>query len=364
MAAILALLTGGFTAMGLSGAAESWLFYFPSRRAFRDPPGVEAVTFKTSDGLTLSGWYWAARSPGSLLNERAGDHDQTGGIDAAAQEAERAALDEVRNQEGDSGGATGRGSGRPVPQRPESANGPESVSVIGASGVPALVAQSRDQRHPLPARPNAAGESPTILVAHGNAGCLPDHDEFCSFLADHGFNVLLFDYRGYGRSDLPKRGLNRADLVLDTRAAFDYLLTRDDVDPDRIGLLGYSLGGNIGLGFTVGEDRIRAVATLATFSRWQDVAGDHGGPLGRFLIGPGMDAADSVAQLGTRPYLIIHGDADDIVPFRHAAILEQAARDAGVNVSRLDVPGADHLDMTEGDSVQRAIAEFFARAMP
>jgi dienelactone hydrolase len=303
-----------------------------------------------------------------VLNERAGDHNQTGGIDAASQAAERAALDELGDQGGDSEVAPDRGSG-PAPEGHEPSDGTESAAGTGAPGVPALVAPSSDQWHPdrdapvLPARPNEDGQSPTILVAHGNAGCLPDHDEFCAFLADHGFNVLLFDYRGYGRSDLPKRGLNRADLVVDTRAAFEYLLTRDDVDPDRIGLLGYSLGGNIGLGFTVGEDRIRAVVTLATFSRWQDVAGDHGGPLGRFLIGPGMDAADSVASLGARPYLIVHGDDDDIVPHRHAAILEEAARDAGVPVTRLDVPGADHLDMTEGQGVQRAIAEFFARAM-
>ena len=113
MASILALLTGGFTAMGLSGAAESWLFYFPSRRAFRDPPGVEAVTFKTADGLTLSGWYWAA-------------------------------LDEARERNADDEGATGRGSGRPVPEGNEATGGAGSSVDSENHGTSALVAQSSD----------------------------------------------------------------------------------------------------------------------------------------------------------------------------------------------------------------------------
>lgn len=278
LVSLLGVLGGGVAAMGFSGAAESWLFYFPSRRAFQDPPGVEAVEFRSPDGLRLTGWFFPAKRPESMPS----DED-------------------------------------------------------------------------LPAR------RPTVLVTHGNAGCLPDHDEFCAFLADHGFNVLLFDYRGYGRSDLPRRGLRRSDLVLDTRGAFDYLLTRDDVDTGRIGLLGYSLGGNIGLAFAAVEPRITGVVTLSTFARWREVAADHGGPLGRALISDGLDASETVAGLGDRPYMIVHGDRDDVVLFRHAAILEQSARGAGISVTRIDVEGAHHLNVTAKPATQHAIAEFFAR---
>lgn len=290
LATLLLVPCGGVVALGATGAVESWLFYFPSRRAFRDPPGVEGVAFETADGLRLTGWFWAAGTPGSVLAD--------------------------------------------------------------AEVPPGWT----------PPAPSESGARPTILVAHGNAGCLPDHDEFCSFLSAYGYNVLLFDYRGYGRSDLPRRGLRREDLVLDARAALAYLLTREDVDPERLGLLGYSLGGNIGLGMAADETRIKAVVTLATFSRWKEVASDHAGVLGRWLIPSGLDGADSAAWLGDRPLLIVHGDNDDIVPFRHAALLEGAASRAGVPVSRLDVPGADHLNMTEDGSVQHAIAAFFAGA--
>ena len=298
LGSLLAVLAGGVVGMGLTGVVESWLFYFPSRRAFVDAPGAEAVSFTTPDGLRLSGWFW-------------------------------------------SGADAGEPGGDVVPVADADGEGP--VTPLVAADV--------------------QGRRPTILVAHGNAGCLPDHDEFCSFLADYGFNVLLFDYRGYGRSDLPTRGLRRDDLVIDAQAALEYLLTREDVDPERVGLLGYSLGGNIGLAMAADEPRARAVATIATFSRWQAVASDHAGWLGPMLIRPGLDAAESVARLGDRPYLIVHGDRDDIVPHRHAGILEEAASEAGVEVSRITVEGADHLNMTEGREIREAMAAFFAEAL-
>ena len=152
-----------------------------------------------------------------------------------------------------------------------------------------------------------------------------------------------------------------APTLCSTHARFDYLLTRDDVDTGRIGLLGYSLGGNIGLAFAAVEPRITGVVTLSTFARWREVAADHGGPLGRALISDGLDAAETVAGLGDRPYMIVHGDRDDVVLFRHAAILEQSARGAGISVTRIDVEGAHHLNVTAKPATQHAIAEFFAR---
>lgn len=327
MATLLTIVAAGLTGLGLSGCAESFLFYYPSRRAFQDAPGSQAVTFKTADGLTLSGWFFPARAP---------------------EPAEPGTATDI-----EAGNAPSTETGAPGPDPTASAT---ERAASAASELAELIDQGASRARGVASAP---GPRPTILVAHGNAGCLPDHDEFCSFLSSYGFNVLLFDYRGYGRSDLPKRGLCRADLVLDTKAAFEYLLTRPDVDAERIGLLGYSLGGNIGLGFVADEPRIRAVVTLSTFSKWKDVAADHGGALGRLLIPGGMDATDSVARLGARPLLIVHGDDDDIVPFRHAGILESSAREAGVTVTRLDVHGAGHLDMTASVEVQRAIAEFF-----
>src|SRR4051794_2500879 len=75
----------------------------------------------------------------------------------------------------------------------------------------------------IPAQGHApgAGPAPAILHVHGNAGNIADHAGFSAFLPREGFSVLLFDYRGYGRSDLSPRKFNREDLIADTDAALD-----------------------------------------------------------------------------------------------------------------------------------------------
>lgn len=216
----------------------------------------------------------------------------------------------------------------------------------------------------IPARGVAAGEAaPTVLHVHGNAFHVARHLAVCEWLADEGFNVLLFDYRGYGRSDRGR--LLRDGLVADAHGAIDYLLTREDVDPERIGLFGFSMGGTIGLAAAAEREEIRAVAAGSTFSTWKGVTGDYAGGLGRLLIPAGRDAAASAARLGEgvgRPLLITHGDADRIVNVRHAALLERAASEAGVRVAVHIEPGAGHVTWVNDPAevgVKRAIAEFF-----
>ena len=80
------------------------------------------------------------------------------------------------------------------------------------------------------------GPAPTIVHCHGNAFNISRHVDFVEFLPSAGFNVLIFDYRSYGMSD--KGPLHRDGLIHDAGAAIDYVFTRDDVDPDRVGMYG------------------------------------------------------------------------------------------------------------------------------
>lgn len=82
----------------------------------------------------------------------------------------------------------------------------------------------------------------TVLVFHGNAENITSHSNSVLWMVMEGFNVLIIDYRGYGIStgspDLD--GIHRDGL-----AAFEYLLSRPDIDGDRIALLGQSIGGSV-----------------------------------------------------------------------------------------------------------------------
>ncbi len=205
---------------------------------------------------------------------------------------------------------------------------------------------------------------PAVVHAHGNAGNINWHTEFSSFLPREGVSVLLFDYRGYGKSDPPIGRLARRDLVTDTKAAVEYLAGRQDVDPARIGMYGVSLGGVIGLAAAAEDPRFRAVVSISAFSTWRSVAADHGGKLVSRLIANGDEAADAVGALGGRPLLLIHGEKDAIVPVAHAHRLKAAADAAGVPATLVIDPEADHNGIVyTNPALQEQIARWLAEAL-
>lgn len=93
----------------------------------------------------------------------------------------------------------------------------------------------------IPAQ-NAGGLIParaTIIHFHGNAQNLSAHKEAVQWLPAHGYNVFLFDYRGYGLSEGRP---NQAGLFADSNAALNYVRSRPDVDKNRLLVFGQSLG--------------------------------------------------------------------------------------------------------------------------
>ena len=221
---------------------------------------------------------------------------------------------------------------------------------------------ARVQASSVPGASSGAGHSaPAVLHVHGNAGNIAGHAAFSDFLADAGISVLVFDYRGYGRSE-PARNLSRELLYRDTQAALEYLQSRPDVDSGRIGVYGVSLGGAFALNLAADRPEIRAVCTVSSFSTWQGAASDHAPVLGSMLIRSGLDPANAAARLGDRPYLIIHGARDSMIAPIHADRLEAAARAAGVRVEKYIVPEGDHNDAVFVEHrVRPLIAAFFAQ---
>lgn len=206
--------------------------------------------------------------------------------------------------------------------------------------------------------------APAVLHVHGNAGNVESHADFSAFLPTHGLSLLIFDYRSYGRSDHSARRLNREDLLIDTKAALDYLKTRPDVDPTRIGLYGVSLGGVLGLAVAADDPDVRSICCVSPFASWKRIARDHFGPIGAWLARRGVDADQAVANLGRRPLLLIHGQQDNIVPVEHSYILAAAAKAAGVPTRLVIVPDADHNDIIFVDTTAKdAIIDFFRKTL-
>ncbi|WP_431970744.1 alpha/beta hydrolase [Nocardia sp. bgisy134] len=176
-----------------------------------------------------------------------------------------------------------------------------------------------------------------VLFAHGNAGNLGDRVAIYALLVDAGFDVLAFDYRGYGRSTGRP---SEHGTYLDARAARDALLARPGVDPNRVLYLGKSLGGGVLLELAEAHPPAGLVL-MSTFTGIRDAAGSIYPFLPRSLI---PDAYPNLRRIGrlAAPVLIMHGDCDELLPVRNAERLYAAAS----GPKRLVVvPGAGHNDV-------------------
>ncbi|HOA73346.1 MAG TPA: alpha/beta hydrolase [Phycisphaerae bacterium] len=226
----------------------------------------------------------------------------------------------------------------------------------------------------FPAAANADESPPgpakgTVLHLHGNAGNMSGHFQHVAWLPAAGWNVLCFDYRGYGRSE---GTVTREGTLRDAHAALDYLLARPDVDDHSIVAFGQSLGGAIGIVLAAERQEIRALATDGAFDSYRRIASCHihRNPLllciawwvPSVLMSNGHDPINAIGRIAPRPVLIIHGTADNIVPVEMAERLFHAAgepRDLWL------VDGADHYAplREHGDEGRARLLAFFEKAV-
>jgi len=217
----------------------------------------------------------------------------------------------------------------------------------------------------------AASEAPraTVLHLHGNAGNITGHYEFIHWLPRAGYNVLTFDYQGYGRSD---GRVTREGTICDALAALDHLRCRPDVDRKRIVIFGQSIGGTVAAVVAAQRrEQIRAVVIDSAFSGYRAIARYHvmRNPVFTVLawwfpfgVSVGLDAIDSIGGISPVPALFMHGKADRIVPWKMSQELYDAA---GEPKDLWLIDGMDHTEVWEADpeSAQRRLLDFYERAL-
>lgn len=176
----------------------------------------------------------------------------------------------------------------------------------------------------------------TVIHFHGNAQNMSAHFGFVSWLPAEGFNLFVFDYRGYGTSaGKPDRDGVHADSL----AALEYIAARPDIDRRRLLVLGQSLGGAIAIA-AVGSlppGGVRAVVAESPFSSYRGIVRDKIGdipllslarvPLSCLLIGDSLSPDGFVAAISPAPLVIIHGTGDRVVPYAHGKRLFDLARE-------------------------------------
>lgn len=167
----------------------------------------------------------------------------------------------------------------------------------------------------------APAERATVLFFHGNAGNVGDRLETVRIFHELGLSVLVFDYRGYGRSEGRPSEVGTAR---DARAAWGWLRTQMNRRPGEIVIAGRSLGAAVAAELArehsaaavILESPLRSVPRLAQQvypylpARW----------LSRFDYPTERYVADIAA-----PLLIVHARDDEIVPYEHGEAVFAAA---------------------------------------
>ena len=190
-----------------------------------------------------------------------------------------------------------------------------------------------------------------ILVCHGNGGNISDRLIDADLLSLAGFNLLLFDYRGYGRSSGRP---NEEGTYRDALAAKDVLLARPECDPARVIYLGESLGGAIALALAL-EAPPRGLVLQSTFTSLRAVAHHHYPVIPSVVVPDAYPSIRRIAKLQA-PLLSLHGDRDEVVPLSEGRALYEAAPEP----KRLHVfEGLGHSDLvTAGPAYSRVFKEW------
>jgi pimeloyl-ACP methyl ester carboxylesterase len=167
----------------------------------------------------------------------------------------------------------------------------------------------------------AGGATRTVLFLHGNAGNVSYWVEVALVFRKIGWNTLILDYRGYGRSSgLP----TEEGTYLDARAAYLHLVKDRGLDPSRIVVVGRSLGGGVAT-WLAEHHPVGGLVLENTFTSIADIVAQSF-PLpgiGRF-VRLGYPSLSRMAKLDV-PLLVIHGAGDQLVPFAHGKALFDAA---------------------------------------
>lgn len=204
--------------------------------------------------------------------------------------------------------------------------------------------------------PAGSGKAPAVLFLHGFASTKVGPHRLlvkaAEALAAQGVAALRFDLRGCGDSEGDSRDMTLDGHVADARAALAWLRARPEVDPQRVALLGFSLGGAVAALLAGEEPGLRAVvlwAPAANFDRWEDeghVARLQGQiDLGGNVIGRAfyrsLAGVDPVAALARSeaPVWLAYGTADEWGA--EQAAVYQAALPAD-RLTLHTVAGADH----------------------
>ena len=218
-------------------------------------------------------------------------------------------------------------------------------------------------------------KTPAIIICHGVGANKSDFTELAVSLSKRGYIVLLFDFRAHGENEGSRTSLGyheQKDIV----AALGFLKARPEIDPDNIGIYGFSMGGSAAILAAAQTNAFCAVVVDSAFTSLRDQARDaitgfYHLPSFPFLplaimgyqlyFQTSVDSVSPVsviAKVAPTPVLIIEGEGDALIPADNGRKLFAAAREPK---ELWIIPNADHggTMVAAGGAYEKRVGEFF-----
>lgn len=187
----------------------------------------------------------------------------------------------------------------------------------------------------------------TILFSHGNAEDIFGSGPFFERLRDAGFNVLAYDYRGYGASD---GAPSERNVYEDAETAYRYLTDELKIPAGKIILHGRSLGGAVAVELAARQPCGGLIVESSFVSAFRVLTRVTIFPFDRF------ESLDKIKRIRC-PVLFIHGRRDELVHFRHGEALFAAAPEPKFFYA-VEAAAHNDLAMRAGDAYWQRIRDF------
>ena len=174
----------------------------------------------------------------------------------------------------------------------------------------------------------------TLLFLHGNAGNISHRYEIIEDFVKLPVNVLIIDYRGYGKSE---GSPSEEGLYADAQAAWDYLTTVRGTPASQIVIFGESLGGAVAIDLAT-KTQACGLVVQSSFTSIADMVAELMPFVPRFVLRTKMDSLSKIGRVSC-PKLFIHSQADEIIPYKLGRRLFDAAH---APKQFYEVKGASH----------------------
>ena len=171
-------------------------------------------------------------------------------------------------------------------------------------------------------KPESKSIKKTIIFFHGAGGNMSTYQYITKPLVENGFQVVMVDVRGYGKSTGKPTHLNVAE---DGQKMFDYLLTTKDIQNTKIYLYGASLGSQVSTHLAKdNQAKISGLILDGGMSSFTDIAirfkPEMKDIIEKYVTSP-YSAKEDVKSLNGLPKLFIYSKGDSTVPFEHGQVI-------------------------------------------